>query len=119
MNLEEVQRELDRVMAERDHLLKCVRYYADPEQWTENVDDRGRDTMRWRWGDDGGLVARTALARLGKMREPVPTGVPEGAHVPASGAPVVVGDAGASGWDSSMHEPADEPSWMAGMSRLE
>lgn len=89
------QQDLDKVKAERDVYLRALHWYAHPDQWETLKDDRGRETLVWRWGDDGGEVARRAL-RVACAPEP-----------------------DAVGWDSSQHEPADEPSWMAGVSRIE
>lgn len=47
--------------AEAEHWRRVVLWYADPEQWEELVDPRGREALRFRWGDDGGKVARRAL----------------------------------------------------------
>lgn len=40
---------------------KALQWYADPANWKEQVDDRGRDTLRFRWADDDGHMARHAL----------------------------------------------------------
>lgn len=40
----------------------ALKWYAAPENWAVQVDDRGRDTIRWRWADDDGRMAQTALA---------------------------------------------------------
>lgn len=40
---------------------KALEWYAAPANWIENVDDRGRETLRWRWADDDGRMARHAL----------------------------------------------------------
>lgn len=113
------QQELDKVRAERDVYLRALHWYAHPDQWETLKDDRGRETLVWRWGDDGGEVARRALRIAGTLGKPASNTDAQGAVGLASGGAVIVGDAAPSGWDSSMHEPADEPSWMAGMSRIE
>jgi chromosome segregation ATPase len=41
---------------------KALEWYASEANWTEQVDDRGRETLRWRWADDDGRMARHALA---------------------------------------------------------
>ena len=41
---------------------KALTWYALPENWKEQVDDRGRDTLRFRWAEDGGEMARHALS---------------------------------------------------------
>lgn len=43
-------------------LIRALEWYAAPENWVEQADARGRGTMRWRWADDDGEVARLALA---------------------------------------------------------
>ncbi len=40
---------------------KALEWYAAPAHWEEQVDDRGRETLRWRWADDDGRMARHAL----------------------------------------------------------
>jgi hypothetical protein len=40
---------------------KALTWYALPENWVEQVDDRGREDLRWRWADDDGHMARHAL----------------------------------------------------------
>lgn len=40
---------------------KALEWYANQKHWVEQVDDRGRETMRWRWADDDGRMARYAL----------------------------------------------------------
>jgi hypothetical protein len=86
--IQTLRRALHGVMAERDELLSCVRWYASPAQWTPVKDDRGRETLTFCWGDDGGERARLSLARWGQL-------IPQG-----------------EAWDSS-HEPADRPTWAA------
>lgn len=49
--------------AEAAHWKKVVEWYADAEQWRILCDDRGRDTFSFRWGDDGGWVARQAIMK--------------------------------------------------------
>ena len=83
-----LRRALDNMRAERDELLACVRWYASPAQWKPVKDDRGRETLTFAWGDDGGERARLSLARWGQL-----TTLPEA-------------------WDSS-HEPCDRPTWAA------
>lgn len=56
-----VRRELEAVRLERDHYLRCVQWYASPEQWTPVTDDRGRETLTFCWGDDGGQKAALCL----------------------------------------------------------
>lgn len=58
-----VRRALDLVTAEARHWRRVVEWYADAEQWRILCDDRGRDTFNFRWGDDGGWVARQAIAQ--------------------------------------------------------
>ena len=41
---------------------KALQWYASPKHWVEQVDDRGRETLRWRWADDDGRMARHALS---------------------------------------------------------
>ena len=41
---------------------KALEWYASPANWVEQVDDRGRDTLRFRWADDDGHMARHALS---------------------------------------------------------
>jgi radical SAM superfamily enzyme YgiQ (UPF0313 family) len=41
---------------------KALGWYAEPANWVEQVDDRGRETMRWKWAADDGNMARHALA---------------------------------------------------------
>ena len=41
---------------------KALTWYALPENWVEQVDDRGRETLRFRWADDDGHMARHALS---------------------------------------------------------
>ena len=83
-----LRRALHGVMAERDELLATVRWYASPAQWKPVTDDRGRETLTFCWGDDGGAHAKRSLARWGQL-----TTEPEA-------------------WDSS-HEPCDRPTWAA------
>jgi hypothetical protein len=55
----------------------ALRWYAAPENWAEQVDDRGRETLRWRWADDNGNMAKTALDRWRENKkkiEPNPPG---------------------------------------------
>ena len=83
-----LRRALNNMRAERDELLACVRWYASTEQWTPVTDDRGRESLTFAWGDDGGAHAKRSLARWGQL-----TTEPEA-------------------WDSS-HEPCDRPTWAA------
>jgi hypothetical protein len=41
---------------------KALGWYANDENWAEQVDDRGRETLRWRWADDDGHIAKHALS---------------------------------------------------------
>jgi hypothetical protein len=41
---------------------KALEWYANPANWVEQVDDRGRETLRFRWADDDGHMARRALS---------------------------------------------------------
>ena len=41
---------------------KALEWYASPKHWEEQIDDRGRETLRWRWADDDGRMAQHALA---------------------------------------------------------
>jgi hypothetical protein len=41
---------------------KALTWYALPENWVEQVDDRGREDLRWRWADDDGHIAKRALS---------------------------------------------------------
>ena len=50
---------------------KALGWYADPANWIEQVDDRGRDTLRFRWADDDGHMAKHALAVWRESRESV------------------------------------------------
>lgn len=56
-------RQLELAILERDRYRACCEWYADPEQWETLTDDRGRETLVFRWGDDGGERARRALGR--------------------------------------------------------
>lgn len=58
---------------EAAHWRRVVEWYADPEQWRVLTDDRGRDTLTFRWGDDGGFVARQALKAWGMMQDAAST----------------------------------------------
>lgn len=57
-----LRRRAELAEAEAEHWRRVVEWYADPAQWEELVDDRGRETLRFRYGDDGGVVARRALS---------------------------------------------------------
>ena len=50
---------------------KALGWYADPANWVEQVDDRGRETLRWKWAADNGHMAKHALAVWRESREPV------------------------------------------------
>lgn len=54
------QREVDQ--AQLRGYEKALNWYADAANWAEQVDDRGRETFRWRWAEDGGEMARHALS---------------------------------------------------------
>lgn len=54
---------LENMRAERDELLACVRWYASAAQWKPVTDDRGRESLTFCWGDDGGAAAKRCLAR--------------------------------------------------------
>jgi hypothetical protein len=70
-----LRRALDNMRAERDELLSCVRWYASPEQWKPVTDDRGRETLTFAWGDDGGAHAKRSLARWTELTtDPAPSG---------------------------------------------
>jgi hypothetical protein len=53
------QREVDQAQIRAYE--KALTWYALPENWREQVDDRGRETLRFRWADDDGHMARHAL----------------------------------------------------------
>lgn len=57
-----LRRSLEVAKSEAVHYKRVVEWYADPEQWREHKDDRGRDTFTFKFGEDGGFVARSALA---------------------------------------------------------
>jgi radical SAM superfamily enzyme YgiQ (UPF0313 family) len=50
---------------------KALGWYADPANWIEQVDSRGRETTRLRWADDDGRMAKHALAVWHESRKPV------------------------------------------------
>jgi radical SAM superfamily enzyme YgiQ (UPF0313 family) len=50
---------------------KALGWYAEPANWVEQVDDRGRETMRWKWAADDGNMARHALAVWRESRKSV------------------------------------------------
>lgn len=50
---------------------KALEWYANPANWIEQVDDRGRETMRWKWAADDGNMARHALAVWRESRKSV------------------------------------------------
>lgn len=89
----ELVKERDALLLERDHYRRCVEWYASPEQWQTLTDDRGRDTFRFRWGDDGGYMARTSLLRWGKLGGPATDSGPVGAAAPGA-AGLALGEAG-------------------------
>ena len=59
--LEAVRRRAEVAEAEALHWRRVVEWYASPEQWRTHTDDRGRDTFTFRYGEDGGWVAKQAL----------------------------------------------------------
>lgn len=54
------QHEIDRIQLGAYE--KALGWYGDANNWAEQVDDRGRETFRWRWAEDGGEMARHALS---------------------------------------------------------
>jgi len=50
---------------------KALEWYGSPANWVEQVDDRGRETMRWKWAADDGNMARHALAVWRESRKSV------------------------------------------------
>ena len=42
---------------------RALNWYAEPANWVERIDDRGRDKLSFRWADDDGHMARWALSR--------------------------------------------------------
>lgn len=50
-------------------LIRALEWYAAPENWYEQADGRGRGTLRWRWADDDGHVARMALEEWRRANE--------------------------------------------------
>ena len=54
------QREVDQ--AQIRAYQKALEWYAAPSNWVEQVDDRGLETLRFRWADDDGHMARWALS---------------------------------------------------------
>lgn len=91
--LRELVQERDLLLLERDHYRRCVEWYASSEQWQTLTDDRGRDTFTFRWGDDGGYMARTSLRRWGTLEGPATDSGPVGASVPGA-AGLALGEAG-------------------------
>lgn len=91
--ISELVRERDALILERDHYKRCVEWYASSEQWQTLTDDRGRDTFTFRWGDDGGFMARTSLRRWSIVEESAPASGPVGAAAP-SVAGSALGEAG-------------------------
>lgn len=63
--VEAARRRAELAEAEAAHWRRVVDWYASPEQWVVNCDDRGRDTFTFRYGDDGGWVAAQALKKWG------------------------------------------------------
>jgi hypothetical protein len=53
------QREVDQAQIRAYE--KALTWYALPENWREQVDDRGRETLSFRWADDDGHMAQHAL----------------------------------------------------------
>jgi len=91
--------EIVRLRIERDMYLKALRWYAHPEQWEVLRDGRGRETLVWRWGDDGGDVARHAIQMAAKLIAPARNTDDQGAVGLASEGAVIVGDAAPLGCD--------------------
>lgn len=91
--IRELVHERDTLRLERDHYLRCVQWYASSEQWTPMADGRGRETFTFRWGDDGGYMARTSLRRWAIVDESASANGPVGASVP-SVAGSALGEAG-------------------------
>ena len=54
------QREVDQAQIKAYE--KALGWYAAPSNWVEQVDDRGLETLRFRWADDDGHMARWALS---------------------------------------------------------
>ena len=42
---------------------RALNWYAEPANWVEKIDDRGREKLSFRWADDDGHMARWALSR--------------------------------------------------------
>ena len=73
-------RDLDLARAEAAHWRQVVEWYASPAQWVGYTDDRGRENFTFRYGDDGGWVARQALRQWGILGD----GAPSPAHAEAA-----------------------------------
>lgn len=63
------QREVDQAQIKAYE--KALGWYAEPANWIEQVDDRGRETTRWKWAADDGNMARHALAVWRESRKSV------------------------------------------------
>ena len=63
--VETLRRRVDVAEAEAAHWKRVVEWYASPEQWRVHCDDRGRDSFTFRFGEDGGWVAKQALKKWG------------------------------------------------------
>lgn len=61
----QLRRRVDVLEAEAQHWKQVVLWYASPEQWRVHCDDRGRDSFTFRYGEDGGWVAKQALKKWG------------------------------------------------------
>ena len=85
--------EVDSLRLERDHMRRCVEWYASSEQWTRHTDDRGREDFTFAFGEDGGYVARQCLRRWGTLEGPATASGPVGASVPGA-AGLALGEAG-------------------------
>jgi radical SAM superfamily enzyme YgiQ (UPF0313 family) len=69
--VERLQRQHEISQAQIKSYEKALGWYADPANWIEQVDDRGRETMLWKWAEDGGDMARHALAVWRESRKSV------------------------------------------------
>jgi len=67
--VERLQRQHEVSQAQIKAYEKALGWYAEPANWVEQVDDRGRDTLRFRWADDDGRMARHALAAWKESRK--------------------------------------------------
>lgn len=63
--LETMKRRAELAEVEALHWRRVVEWYADAENWRVHCDDRGRDTFTFRYGEDGGWVAKQALKMWG------------------------------------------------------